>query len=174
LTRFNDNNDSIVITPSWLAYGLPGGPPGGGLVQFVAAIARHTGGPSPAARVDLVHLKDGSLGVDHSEIIDGSHWPNPSVDPGSLALARGGRAVVLHSRAKPDDTNEAGPTYNEADGVDTTYLLLGGYPTLTSNYEGWGYLQAGSDSLAVERGVAMFLSNLVPGNVGFVQTMHVE
>jgi hypothetical protein len=172
LNRSLDNNDSIVITPSWLAFGLPGGPPGGGLVQFAVALARHP--TAHAARVDVVNLKDGTLDVDHSELIDGSHWTIPSVDPGSLALARGGRAVIVHCRAKPDDFNEAGGGYGEATGVDTTYLLLGAYPNLTSNYEGWGYLQAGSDSLAVERGAAVFLSNLVPGDVGFVQTMYVD
>lgn len=174
LTRFLDNNDSIVVTPSWLAFGLPGGPPGGGVVQFAVALGAEPGGPTSAARVDVVDLKDGTLDVDHTELIDGSHWQNPSVDPGSLALARGGRAVAIHCRAKPDDTGEAGPTYDETTGVDTSYLLLGPYPDLISHYEGWGFLQAGSDSLAVERGVAVFLSNLVPGDVGFVQTMYVD
>lgn len=174
LTRFLDNNDSIVITPSWLALGLPSAPPSGGLVQFVVALASHPAGTSPAVRLDVVNLKDGTLDVDHEELIDGSHWQVPSVDPGSLALARGGRAVVIHSRAKPDDTNEAGGGYNESTGVDTSYLLLGAYPNLTSHYEGWGYLQAGSDSVAVERGVAVFLSNLVPGDSGYIQTMYVD
>lgn len=73
-----------------------------------------------------------------------------------------------------DDPNEAGTGCDESSGVDTSYLLLGAYPSIVSNCEDWGYPQAGGDSFAVERGAAVFLTNLVPGDAGYVQTMHIE
>jgi hypothetical protein len=174
LQRFFNNNDSIVVTPSWLSQGLPGGGgPPGGVVQFVVALARAGTGAQPAARIDVVNVKNATLGIDHSQLVFDPGFPQ-GVSPGSIQLARAGRAVLVHSRAYPDALTQAPPGYDESTGEDLIYLRLGEGVWPFHQYEAWGHPEANSDSMAIERQIAVVISNLFPGNAGFVQTMVVN
>jgi len=174
LQRFFNNNDSIVMTPSWLSEGLAGGGgPPGGIVQFVVALARGGSAGQPAARIDVVNVKDLTPSVDHSQLVFDAAFPQ-GVTPGSVQLARAGRAVLVHSRAYPDAQTQAPSGYDEATGEDLIYLRLVETAWPFDQYEAWGHPEANSDSFAVERQTAVVISNLFPGNAGFVQTMIVN
>jgi hypothetical protein len=80
----------------------------------------------------------------------------------------------VHSRAYPDALTQAPPGYDESTGEDLIYLRLGEGVWPFHQYEAWGHPEANSDSMAIERQIAVVISNLFPGNAGFVQTMVVN